>query len=138
MMYKKILFAVTPLMLLLLILGIAELWLRSQERTKQEIEFLFFTEFKISRWKYLNKLRDRLLIDQVLETEPHSTHIDPPEANRPPFDRVPYPYEVRYNNLGFRDTDFTIQPKTKKRVLVLGDSVSFGKGVDVEEQRGKK
>ena len=133
-MKKKLIFSIIPFLFLVLFIGLAELWLRSQPRTVQEAEFVFFTEFKISRWRYLNKLRGRLLIDQVLRTEPNSTHIEPPEANRPPFDRVPYPYEVHYNNFGFRDQDFKPQPKEKKRVLMLGDSVSFGKGVTLDER----
>ena len=133
-MYKKIIFSIIPFLLLLLFVGMMELWLRSQPRTTKEAEFVFFTEFKISRWNYLNKLRGRLLIDQVLRTEPNTTHIEPPEANRPPFDRVPYPYKVEYNNLGFRDRTFDTKTKNKKRVLILGDSVSFGKGVTIEER----
>ncbi|MAA78283.1 MAG: hypothetical protein CL916_03410 [Deltaproteobacteria bacterium] len=133
-MKKKLIFSITPVLFLLLLIGATELWLRAQPRTIQEAEFVFFTEFKISRWRYLNKLRGRLLIDQVLRTEPNSTHIEPPEANRPPFDRVPYPYEVHYNNFGFRDQDFDINTKERKRVLLLGDSVSFGKGVTLDER----
>lgn len=133
-MSKKFIFAFIPFFLLLILIGVMEYWLRSQPRTVREAEFVFFTEFKISRWNYLNKLRGRLLIDQVLRTEPNTTHIEPPEANRPPFDRVPYPYEVEYNNFGFRDQDFITETKEKKRLLVLGDSVSFGKGVTVEER----
>lgn len=133
-MKKKLFFSIIPFLFLVFLIGIVELWLRTQSRTTQEAEFVFFTEFKISRWRYLNKLRGRLLIDQVLRTEPNSTHIEPPEANRPPFDRVPYPYEVHYNNFGFRDRDFETKSKEKKRVLMLGDSVSFGKGVTLDER----
>ena len=133
-MKKKLIFSIIPIFFILLSVGAIELWLRGHPRSTQEAEFVFFTEFKISRWRYLNKLRGRLLIDQVLRTEPNSTHIEPPEANRPPFDRVPYPYEVHYNNFGFRDRDFQPEMKNLKRVLMLGDSVSFGKGVSIEER----
>ena len=133
-MRKKIVFAFIPILILFLILCGLELLLRFTPRTTEEIEFAFFTEFKISRWKYLNKLENRLLIDNVLSTEPYTKHIEPPESNRPPFDRVPYPYEVQYNNLGFRDIYFDSDTKPKKRVIVLGDSVSFGKGVSVSER----
>ena len=88
--------------------GASMLWLQKQPRDKDKVAFVF-AEFQISRWKYLNKLRGRLLIDQVLQTVPNTEYVDPPEPNRPPFDRVPYPYEVRYNNMGFRDQDFTLE-----------------------------
>ncbi|MBL4585469.1 MAG: hypothetical protein JKX84_00210 [Flavobacteriales bacterium] len=40
--------------------------------------------------------------------------------------------DVRINNLGFRGPDVAIAKK-KKRVLVIGDSFTFGWGVEVEE-----
>ena len=133
-MHKKILFTLLPLFGFLSVMGISEVWLRNATLHRDFVQFLFFTEFKISRWSYLNQLKGRLLIDQVLQTIPGTTYIEPPEANRPPFDRVPYPYEVAYNNMGFRDHDFQLPKSTKKRVIVLGDSVAFGKGVGVVGQ----
>ncbi|MEC7983922.1 MAG: hypothetical protein VX278_02085 [Myxococcota bacterium] len=132
-MHKKILFAFVPLFIVLSVAIGAEIWLRRTTLSKEFVQFLFFTEFKVSRWSYLNQLKGRLLIDQVLQTIPGTTYIEPPEANRPPFDRVPYPYEVTYNNMGFRDGDFQLPKGSRKRVVVLGDSVAFGKGVDQEQ-----
>ena len=128
-MWKKLSFAAIPVGFIILMLLFAELWARQLPSSAEFVRFQFFTELKVSRWQYLSGLKNRLLIDQVLDTTPHEHHVAPPESNRPPFDRVPYPYTVKYNNMGFRDDDFS-KDKQQKRILVLGDSVSFAKGVE--------
>lgn len=42
-------------------------------------------------------------------------------------------YVARINNLGFRDHDFTAGRSSNKRVIVLGDSFTYGWGVDGDE-----
>ena len=41
--------------------------------------------------------------------------------------------EVRINNLGFRGDDVDLRQRKRYRVIALGDSFTFGWGVDVEE-----
>ncbi len=41
--------------------------------------------------------------------------------------------EARINNLGFRGRDSPIQKKSRYRIMALGDSFTFGWGVDIEE-----
>ncbi|MBM74249.1 MAG: hypothetical protein CMK59_02510 [Proteobacteria bacterium] len=125
---KRLLFSLVPLLGLLLLAIGGEFVLRLIPLSKERAQFLFFTEYKISRWHYLNGLLNRLLIDEVLKTKPNHSHTEHPEPRRPPFDRVPHPYTINTNEYGFRDASF--KPKSlKKRIIVVGDSVAFGKGV---------
>ena len=68
-----------------------------------------------------------------MENPSNFKYTEPPEANRPPFDHVPYAFEVKTNQYGFRDKDFEFQ-SNQKRIVVVGDSVAFGKGVTFEER----
>ncbi|MGD0771830.1 MAG: GDSL-type esterase/lipase family protein [Candidatus Solibacter sp.] len=43
-----------------------------------------------------------------------------------------YSYQARINNLGFRDRDFPVRRSSAKRVLAIGDSFTYGWGVDAE------
>ena len=131
-MWKKIIFTTIPVGIILVLIVCAELWARQLPSSAEFVRFQFFTELKVSRWHYLSGLKNRLLIDQVLDTKPYEHHVAPPESNRPPFDRVPYPYTVKYNNMGFRDDDFS-EAKNQQRIMLLGDSVSFAKGVEKEQ-----
>ena len=72
-------------------------------------------------------------IDMVMVSHPHIQYIEQPEANRPPFDQVPVEFHVQNNGFGFRDGEFNVDPR-KKQIVVLGDSVVFGKGVTQEER----
>jgi lysophospholipase L1-like esterase len=44
-----------------------------------------------------------------------------------------FSYQARVNNLGFRDRDFAVRRSGTKRVLAIGDSFTYGWGVDGEE-----
>jgi hypothetical protein len=44
-----------------------------------------------------------------------------------------FSYQARINNLGFRDRDFAVRRSGAKRVLAIGDSFTYGWGVDGEE-----
>ena len=68
-----------------------------------------------------------------MESHPNEVYVEYPEKNRPPFDQVPFSFEVRNNSLGFRDTEFIIEAE-KSRIMLLGDSIAFGKGVSVDER----
>ena len=71
-------------------------------------------------------------LDMVMASHPHIQYIEPPEANRPPFDQVPVEFHVQNNGDGFRDHEFNVDPV--KQIVVLGDSVVLGKGVTQEER----
>src|ERR1039458_548824 len=43
-----------------------------------------------------------------------------------------FSYQARINNLGFRDRDFQVRRSSAKRVLAIGDSFTYGWGVDAE------
>ena len=44
-----------------------------------------------------------------------------------------FSYQARINNLGFRDRDFAVRRTDAKRVLAIGDSFTYGWGVDGED-----
>ena len=44
-----------------------------------------------------------------------------------------FSYQARINNLGFRDRDFAVRRSGAKRVLAIGDSFTYGWGVDGED-----
>jgi lysophospholipase L1-like esterase len=130
MQIKRTIFTLLPVIGFIGILALCEVSLRRQAISPGFARFLFFTEFKVSRWHFIDSIQHRLDIDEVLRTEPNYRYTEPPEAGRPPFDQVPYPFDVVYNNLGFRDDDFAPELRQGKRIIVLGDSVAFGKGVE--------
>src|ERR1035441_4431593 len=43
-----------------------------------------------------------------------------------------FSYQARINNLGFRGRDFPVRRSSAKRVLAIGDSFTYGWGVDAE------
>jgi lysophospholipase L1-like esterase len=130
---RKILFSAVVVCLFLLVLGIGEFVMRVQTPSRDFAKFLFFTEFKIDRWHYLSANMNIHQLDMVMASHPHIQYIEPPEANRPPFDQVPVEFHVQNNGDGFRDQEFNVDPR-KKQIVVLGDSVVFGKGVTQEER----
>ena len=130
---KKALFSVTVLFSFILALTCLEFFVRQIPKSPPFARFLFFTEFKVDRWRYLSKAQNLHQLDIVMESHPNAVYIEHPEEDRPPFDQVPSSFEVRNNQLGFRDTEFLINPQ-KSRIMLLGDSIAFGKGVSVEER----
>ncbi len=44
-----------------------------------------------------------------------------------------FSYQARINNLGFRDRDFAVRRSGAKRVLAIGDSFTYGWGVDGQD-----
>ncbi len=93
--------------------------------------FLFHTSLNVSRWAYLDHEREWLVLDVILDLDANEDFTEYPEEGRPAFDRVERPFHVRSNALGYRDRPFSEdKPQGWRRVLVLGDSVAWGKGVD--------
>ena len=95
---------------------------------------VFFNQFKISRWEFLSVRHEQLNVDWVLNViaQRNANYQEPPEPNRPAFDRVPYPYSIQTNSQGFRDKQFPT--RSSPSVILLGDSVGFGKGVEEKER----
>ncbi len=108
-------------------------WLH--QPSEQLTSFLFHTALNVSRWQYLDHEREWLVGDILLQLDPHEDFVETPEEGRPAFDRVERPFHVRSNSLGYRDREFAWhKPDRWRRILVFGDSVAWGKGVD-EERR---
>jgi lysophospholipase L1-like esterase len=99
--------------------------------------YTFHSRLSASRWAYLAAERDELLLERILEenVRPGLDHVEEPEPGRPPFDRVARPFHVHTNDLGFRDGRFhPDKPSGVVRILVLGDSITWGKGVEEEHR----
>ena len=122
----------------LAVLGIGEAYLRFVHPASDGLtRYVFHSRLSASRWAYLAGEREDLVLERILEdnVRPNLDHMEQPEPGRPPFDRGARPFHVRTNDLGFRDQPFSRdrQPGTV-RLLVLGDSITWGKGVE-EERR---
>jgi len=101
------------------------------EPSEQVTRFLFHTSLSVSRWEYLDHERDRLVVDMLLELDANEDFVEHPEEGRPAFDRVQRPFHVRSNDLGYRDRPFSEgKAEGVRRILVFGDSIGWGKGVD--------
>lgn len=134
-MKKKYLFTLAVFLFFCSILGAIEISIRQLEPTQSFSRLLFFNQFKISRWGFLNKRKHELNADYVINVIAmgNADFYDRPELFRPPFDRVPESYLVRTNPDGFRERKFPKHSR-QKSIVILGDSVGFGKGVPVEER----
>ena len=130
---RKVTFTAIVVFLFLCLLTACEMMIRMRTMSPEFARFLFFTEFKVDRWHYLSENMSIHQLDMVMASHPHVQYIEQPEANRPPFDQVPVEFHVQNNGFGFRDGEFNVDPR-KKQIVVLGDSVVFGKGVTQEER----
>jgi hypothetical protein len=88
--------------------------------------------FSLDRWDYLSIEWEKLRLETVMENPGFETYVEEPEKGRPPFDHVPYSFSVETNAFGFRDREF--EEEDRPVWVLLGDSVSFGKGGSVEER----
>ena len=131
---KKVTFAMLPIGILLT-LGVGlEYALRRLPPSPELSTVLFFNQFKLSRWTFLSERHHQLNVDWVLNViaQPNANYEESPEPNRPAFDKIPYPYHIQTNQLGFRDKNFPMH--SAPSILLLGDSVGFGKGVHEDER----
>ena len=114
----------------LLFFGTIELILREIPTSLELAQSLFFHEFAISRWEFLSERSHQLNVNWVLDViaQKNAHYQELPEPNRPSFDRIPEPYMITTNTLGFRDDEFPANSGAS--IVILGDSVAFGKGVE--------
>ena len=132
---KKIFFTgLVFLIFILIVLGM-EFGLRALPPSEAFARQLFFNQFTISRWAFLTQRKHQLNVDWVLDViaQRDADYYEEPEPNRPAFDRVPKAYHIKTNKDGFRDARFPIR-SLRKSVVLIGDSVGFGKGVAEKER----
>ncbi len=103
--------------------------------------FLFLHQMSLERWDYLLESGEEaapvegMAFDFAPTREKNRRWVEEPEDDRPPYDRIRNSFEIVTNSDGFRDRPFTAQKKPGvKRVMVLGDSISYGKGVALPER----
>lgn len=101
-----------------------------------ELRARFRTTMTVTRWRFLDENFEELKQDDDPGLLPPNQQMERgPEMNRPPFDGVARPYTIRTNDTGFRDEPFPVERREGvPRILLLGDSISFGKGVDVQDR----
>ena len=133
-MKKTIFTLVVFIGFLILLLGL-EFGLRVLPPTTSFSRLLFFNQFKISRWDFLTKRKHQLNVEWVLDVvaQKNANYYEEPEPNRPAFDRVPNAYHIKTNRDGFRDAKFP-RRSIRKSVVLIGDSVGFGKGVAEQDR----
>lgn len=132
---KKTVFSLIVFIGFIALLFGVEVTLRVLPSSQSFSRLLFFNQFKISRWAFLTQRKHQLNVDWVLDViaQRNADYYEQPEPNRPAFDRVPQAYHIKTNSDGFRDERF---PKRalRKSVVLIGDSVGFGKGVAEQER----
>jgi|GEM_PF-4970237 len=120
--------------------GIGEASLRYGCRPSPGLaRFLFYCQLSTARWSYLAGHRDILITgDEPPRPGPRdhgNDYIEQPETDRPAFDRLAAPYRVVTNEEGYRERPF--RPKAapaRWRILALGDSITFGRGVERDDR----
>ena len=139
--WRRVLRRTVPFLILVALCGGSELYLRTLHAPSVGLtRFIFLQEMSRERWDYLEEHRDELLLDDVRKEKagvrhPNQVLVEVPEMDRPPWDRVTRAYEVRTNGHGFRDAAFQpAKPEGRRRILILGDSLVYGKGLPVEKR----
>ena len=119
----------------------AEAWFRyAHNPTPDLVRYWFYESINIERWDYLEDHRDQLLTDDRREEilpgrEANEEYWEHPEEDRPAYDRVEKSYFVKTNSNAFRDYQWPKTPPSgKTRVLFIGDSVTFGRGIDAKDR----
>ena len=101
--------------------------------------FWFMEQSNLDRWQHLEEHRDELVTDdrasESAKRRPNRDYFEEAEDDRPAYDRTPGRYRVVTNEYAFRERSF---PKQKavgtRRVLFLGDSLTFGRGLSPEQR----
>lgn len=132
--HKKIIYTCFSTSFVGLLLLSVEGYLRIQPPNKELSRLIFFNEFKISRWTFLSERHDQLNVSWILNiiSKKSQSYEEVPEPYRPAFDRLPTSYFIQTNSNGFREAELPSQ--SKPSIVLLGDSVGFGKGVKVENR----
>lgn len=78
--------------------------------------------YDLERWRYA-------LLGTIFHEKPHHFHLHKPNS----YFKELYGVEVKINSKGLRDFEYSyLKPANIYRVLVLGDSITFGWGVPFE------
>jgi lysophospholipase L1-like esterase len=126
---------ISGLLICVLIIIFAEVIFRLINQPDVEFgRFILTVRLNIERWSFLNRQKIYLQIKPVLNFPPDMDRVVEPETDRPPFDRIPVAYHLRTNNNGYRDMPFNKEKSAGiRRIFLLGDSTSFGKGVKEDQ-----
>ena len=129
---KKIRYSCLVCFIFLCVLLLLEVTARHIPASPKFRRWQFFILFSLDRWDYLSAAWSKLRLETVMENPGFEHYVEEPEQDRPPFDHIPYPFDVHTNEFGFRDHSF--DPTEQPTFVLLGDSVSFGKGGQVDER----
>jgi lysophospholipase L1-like esterase len=130
-LWRRLLPAVAVCAAPLLLFALAELVFRAVWTPPPEfVTWRFQAALNGARWEFLHARRTQLAFE-CKTGRPFADGVSRAEADAPPFDRVMTRVRVQTNQFGFRDRAFAARkaPGTR-RILVLGDSSGFGKGVE--------
>lgn len=132
------------LVVLTALFGLMEVYFRYIHTPSTELAgFIFVHEMSNERWDYLldgetdPRLIESLKDERIPTRHPNTDVVEKPEPNRPPYDRLRRSYHVITNSDGFRDREFVRdKPAGSERIIVLGDSIAYGKGLPTESRFG--
>ncbi len=127
----------------MVLFAIAELLLRSLGTASPAFaRFVFLQEMSNERWDYLlDQERETMLSslqeERIPTRHPNEEFTEEPELDRPPYDRLGVEFHVKKNAHGFRDPPFRpTRAPGRRRVLLLGDSIAYGKGLEPSQRLG--
>lgn len=132
-MRRPLTFVAAVLALAALCAGIEARWRKTADSDRGFCRFLFSTRLNAERWSFLDSNRERLQIGLVTHVQPGLDTVMEPERDRPPFDRIATPYRVVTNADGYRERPFA-WPAKQPVWFALGDSITFGRGVEREDR----
>lgn len=95
--------------------------------------FLLFRRLNLVRWSFLSAKRQFLQTAPSLHGRPNVDTVRLPQKDRPAFDLVAEPFHLVTNSDGYRERPF-VWPARRPLVFALGDSNTFGKGVEAEDR----
>jgi len=132
---RRLLLALAATTAPILLFVVAELILRAVWTPPPAfVTYRFHAALNRSRWDFLHARRTQLAFE-CKTGQPSADVLSRVERDAPPFDRVATQVRLQTNQFGFRDRPFSAaKPPGTRRILVLGDSSGFGKGVE-EPQR---
>jgi lysophospholipase L1-like esterase len=74
-----------------------------------------------------------ILIDIIIGFFINNDGIIFPPNSITSYETPEYKYTAKINKLGFRDREIDVSMKAKKRIMIIGDSFTYGWGVNIEQ-----